>query len=322
MKKNFNYCITGGSGFVGSNLVEYIYKKNDYNKIVCLVRKTSDTSFLKNFPVDIEVVEFNKPSTYEKYIKECDYLFQLIGLTYGKNFDTFKYVNYKIAKNFFDLYLKHSDTIKGYFFMSSLAVVGPKKKDNRIENPNRKSNLNPITKYGKSKLLGEKIHWKYLNKNLNINILRAPSIYGKRDKEMKQFFDLIKKGVAPIIGRGNNKFTIINVTDLVEFIYYITINRDTPGIFYIYDDNIYTMNTFTKKSKTIINKKALKVKIPKFLVYIAAFINEKISKDYIFNRDKYMELTAESWAYKKNDFFIINKNKPKSLKEGLIELYG
>jgi len=72
---------------------------------------------------------------------------------------------------------------------------------------------------------------------------------------------------------------------------------------------------------TAINKKALKVKIPKFLVYIAAFINEKISKDYIFNRDKYMELTAESWAYKKNDFFIINKNKPKSLKEGLIELY-
>jgi len=321
MKNKFNYCITGGSGFVGSNLVEYICKKNDYNKIVCLVRKTSDTSFLKSFPVDIKVVEFNKPSTYEKYIEECDYLFQLIGLTYGKNFDFFKYVNYKIAKNFFELYLKHSDTIKGYFFMSSLAVVGPKKKDNSVKNPNRKTDLNPITKYGKSKLLGEKIHWKYLNKNLNINILRAPSIYGKRDKEMKQFFDLIKKGVAPVIGRGNNKFTLINVTDLVKFIHEITINKNNNGIFYIYDDNIYTMNNFTKIAKKIINKKALKIKIPKFLVYIAAFINEKISKNYIFNRDKYMELTAASWAYKKNDIFTINGDKPKSLKEGLKELY-
>ncbi len=318
MKKNCKAVVTGGSGFVGSHLVEYLSTKTNFDT-TCLVRKTSDTSFLETLPVKIKIVEFDNPETYEDIIKSSDYIFQLIGLTYGKKYSFFKYVNYEIEKNFFNLYLKHRSSINGYFFMSSLAVAGPKTQEN--ETPTRTKNLNPISMYGKSKLLGEKIHWDYLNNSsLNINILRAPSIYGKRDKEMKQFFDLIKKGFSLILGMGKNEVTLIHVKDLVKFIFEKTVHDNESSISYIYDNNLYTQKKLAHISKKALNNKAITLYIPPFIAKFAALINEKISDDYIFNREKYREMRS-NWGYLGNDFDKIDDKIQYDLYKGLKQIY-
>ena len=196
--------------------------------------------------------------------------------------------------------------------MSTLAVVGPIGNELSAK---RQENLYPISNYGKSKLEGEKLLWPYL-KNKNIKILRAPAIYGKRDKDMRQYFDIVKKGIAPVVGNGKTKITLINVLELVKFIYRITVENEKRGIFYIYDNNIYSTKDIALISKEVINKKALLLNIPKFLVYIAALINEKVGRNYIFNREKYREMTT-SWSYEGNDYNLIGEEPIIDLKKGL-----
>ncbi|ROL56692.1 NAD-dependent epimerase/dehydratase family protein, partial [Bacteroidetes/Chlorobi group bacterium ChocPot_Mid] len=79
--------VTGGSGFVGSHVVDLLIERG-YD-IRCIVRKTSNLQWLKDKPVElVEASLFDKESL-RKVLTDVDYIFHIAGLTFARNFDEF-----------------------------------------------------------------------------------------------------------------------------------------------------------------------------------------------------------------------------------------
>lgn len=78
--------------------------------------------------------------------------------------------------------------------------------------------VDPKDVYGKSKLLAEK----YLLKGLKTSktavcIFRPASVYGENDKgSMKSLIAFCRKGIVPMIGRGENKKALLYLKDTVQ----------------------------------------------------------------------------------------------------------
>jgi len=78
--------------------------------------------------------------------------------------------------------------------------------------------VNPKDVYGKSKLLAEK----YLLKGLKTSktavcIFRPASVYGENDKgSMKSLIAFCRKGIVPMIGKGENKKAILYLKDIIQ----------------------------------------------------------------------------------------------------------
>lgn len=300
--------------------MRYILERDEAD-VICLVRRSSNTAALRSLPVTIAEVDFFQPDTMSSYFAQADYVFHLAAMTHAKNKEEIFRANKDMAQILFDLYAQHRSTVKAYFFLSSLAAVGPK--DFGFHDPCRTTDLHPLSQYGASKLEGEKLHWSYLqNPAYAVKIVRAPGIYGDGDKDVRQLFDMVKKGIMPVPLTGKGKVTLLHVRDMVRFAYDITVHSDECGIMSIHDGNEYSWNDIAKIARKVINKFAMKVWIPKRLMYFAAFVNEKFAKNDIFNREKCLEFTAMDWAYTRNDFAKINTQPEWPLERGLRALYS
>lgn len=320
MKRSYNVCVAGATGFVGKNFIDYLTNLSDTPRITCLVRPSSNTEFLRQYPVEIKTVDFHDQEALKHAVRNCDYLYNLIGMTAAPTEEQLQIANYNISEKFLNAYLHHKHTIKGYFFMSTLAVAGPK--DFGQHDPVRAKHLHPLTAYGRTKLNGEQLHWPYIFDNqLNISVLRAPGIYGRWDQDIRQFFDLVKKGITPILGSGETRLTLINIHDLVRFMHKITISQEQRGIFYVYDGRHYQMKELGSIARQILRPGSVPLKIPAFMVRSAASVNQFVNPKAIFNKEKCKEILAKDWAYEANDFSKSGEQITYHLENGIHDLF-
>jgi nucleoside-diphosphate-sugar epimerase len=104
--------------------------------------------------------------------------------------------------------------VKRVVHVSSTAVYGiPKKHPIEEEDP-----LVGVGPYGKSKILAEKICLKFRGKGLCVPIIRPKTFIGTARLGVFQIlFDWVRSGCKiPVIGRGNNRYQLLDVEDLTE----------------------------------------------------------------------------------------------------------
>ena len=81
MKKIYKSIVTGGAGFIGSNLVDHLVKNN--HKVVVVdnfsTGRRSNLSHIKN-KIKILNIDISKEKNLEKHFKNIDYVFHLAGL--------------------------------------------------------------------------------------------------------------------------------------------------------------------------------------------------------------------------------------------------
>jgi len=315
--------ITGANGFIGSFLVEEALKKG-YN-VYAGVRKTSNLKFLKDDRINIFEIDLSNTDELKTKIKAIggfDYVIHLAGLTKTCDVKEFNYVNFELSKNLIDTLILSKMTPLKYIQISSLAAYGPGNPFN--DTPIRDFDTpNPISAYGKSKLKLEN-YIKSLD-NFPYLIFRPTGVYGPREKDFYVMYQSISRGIETYVGTKKQLLTFVYVKDLVNLLIESLCSDFEQKSYFVTDLNNYTAQEFNTAIKKELNKKTLSIVVPKSIVKILAWINEKISCIFIpnnstLNIDKYKEISQVNWLCDSSDIVNDFDFKPRyNLQKGMKE---
>ncbi|BDQ31800.1 NDP-sugar dehydratase or epimerase [Nitrosopumilus zosterae] len=220
--------VTGGAGFIGKHLVNYLLKKG--NKV------TIFDNFSNSNKKSIEILQNEDVKIIEGDIREIE---DILNAAKDQNiiihlaakisveesimnpFETFN-VNVDGTKNVLEACKKNK--ISKLIVASSAAVYGDSLSDIKLT---ENAKINPVSPYGESKARMEKEIIKFLTKNENIDciILRFFNIFGIGQTSeyagvITKFLERIKQNQAlQVFGDGTQTRDFVSVNDVVSSIY-------------------------------------------------------------------------------------------------------
>ena len=285
--------LTGATGFVGS-YIQSNFKNNFYFK-----KYVKD----KNISINEEIVLHFAGKAHD--------------LKNTNNPKEYYEVNTELTKNVFNSFLK-SDS-KVFITLSSVKAVADKLNCELTED----HIANPITHYGKSKLLGEQY---ILNKKLPVGkrvyILRPCMIHGPGNKgNLNLLFKIVTKGLPWPLGAFENKRSFCSIDNLCFIINELIENDQIPsGIYNISDDEAVSTNEIIRLIALSNNKKFHIWKIPKLIIYTFSKLGNLLKLP--LNTERLNKLT-ETYIISNNKILnAINKSLPLRSKDGLIKTFN
>lgn len=286
--------VTGGTGFVGSHLVDLLLEKG--YEVRCITRKSSDLRWLKDKDVKIFDCGLYNKEALKEIIKDADYVYHVAGVVKSKTKEGYFRGNVDTTKTLIEAALESKSNLKRFLVVSSQTVTGPSLDGKPV---NEETECHPITTYGKSKLEEEKLVLSFKDK-LPITICRAPAVYGERDTEIFIYFKTFSKGLTTTIGFNEKKLSLIHVLDLVNGFYLAATNEKSKGqVYFISSEEFYTWPQINNITSKIIGKKPIVIKVPHFMVYtiaaIAQFAAMFSSKPATLNIEKARDITQQYW---------------------------
>lgn len=271
-----NIGITGSSGFVGINLNKYLESKSF--KVTSIGRDQLN---------DIENTELN-----------CDAIIHLAGkahdLKNASNSNEYYQVNFELTKKLYDAFLK-SDA-KKFIFISSVKAVA-----DTVENVLTEESVpNPLTHYGKSKLMAEEyIQNQTLPEGKSYYILRPCMIHGPGNKgNLNLLYKFVQKGLPYPLAAFENRRSFLSIENLCYVILNL-INRDVfSGVYQVADDEALSTNEVVSVLASSMGKKARLWRVSSTLVKGIAAIGgvfklplnterlKKMTENYIVSNQK------------------------------------
>ncbi len=222
--------ITGGCGFIGSHLTEYIYRKYKksqifvYDKITYAASVKNLDKIRKDRRVKIIKKDLNNYKSLEKFTKNTDILIHAAAESHVDN--SFNLTNEFITTNVLGtknvLDACKANNIKKIIHISTDEIYGEIHKSSF----NEQSNFNPSNPYSSSKAAAEMIINGYIHSyKLPVIIIRANNIFGTRQHPEKLLpgscWSLLKKKHFTLHGNGMQKRSFLYVEDFCKAIYLI-----------------------------------------------------------------------------------------------------
>ncbi|TAK66250.1 MAG: NAD-dependent epimerase/dehydratase family protein, partial [Bacteroidetes bacterium] len=263
----------------------------------CLIRKTSSLEWIKHLPIEYIHGDLFDEQTLEHCVANVDYIYHLAGITKAKTKEEYYRGNHLATKNLLNAALKHNPGVQRFIHVSSQAAVGPSPRDKSIDET---TPFHPLTTYGISKMEAEKECLKMMDK-LPITITRPPAVYGPRDKDVFEFFNTMNKGLQPMIGFHEKYVSLVHVRSLVEGIILAGEHPRSAGqTYFISSERYYGWKEIGDITARIMQKKALRVKIPHWAVFVIGTFAELFSrfspKPALLNLEKVKDIIQEAWT--------------------------
>ena len=284
--------VTGGTGFVGSHVVERLVDEGI--EPVCLVRETSNTEHLDALGVETFVGSLTRVEGMRPALRGVDAVVHIAGVIKAKDFDWFYTINADASGDLAKLALETNPQMERFVFISSISAQGPA--EGKRPRPLSQTPA-PVSHYGRSKLAGEKQVMRYAD-NLPVTIFRPPPVYGPRDHEMLAAFKMARRGIAAVYGSGEGLLSIVYIDDLVDAIYRSLVTEHPSGsVFPIDDGQIHTWRSFTGDLGRAMGQDPMMLKVPRPLFHAAAHASEAwgklVDKAMIFTTDKVAEMSQD-----------------------------
>ncbi len=284
--------VTGGTGFVGGHLIGELLAAGG-NQVTVLVR---DNARLEACAFKGDVVALPGDLLSSAPLPEdTELVFHLAAVTKAVSPGEFTRVNLDGTRALMEK-LQPLKKLHKVVLLSSLAAAGP----NRDGNPLREETAAaPISLYGKSKLAQEEIVAAHCP--APYVIIRAPIVFGPGDMDMLDAFRIVSKGIIPILGRAQRRYSLIYVKDLVSGMIAAAFSTCRNETFYVANAEAVEWQSFMEQISLLLGgKKARKIVIPEALGRVLAEFSEMRIRAFghkaIFNRDKFNEMKSPAWV--------------------------
>lgn len=201
--------VTGGSGFIGQNLIRRLLK--DGHEVRCLTRPLGGT-----VPPDAKryVVRFDDPSS----LLDCaaldgaDVVFHLGGATKAVRAIEFTEANVTPTRHLLGA-ISARRLHPRFILVSSQAAAGPAPARGR---PIDEDDIpRPVEGYGQSKLRAERIVESFADRVPAV-ILRLCAVFGPHDRDFLKLFRMGERGVVLYPGVASHWLSILYVADVID----------------------------------------------------------------------------------------------------------
>ncbi|CAL2082831.1 NAD-dependent epimerase/dehydratase family protein [Tenacibaculum sp. 190524A05c] len=297
---NNNVLISGVTGFVGSNLLNYLNK--DYT-IQGVSRRISD-KLISYDVLNKEIFNANKA-----FIHLAGKAHDLKNTTQENEYFE---INFELTKRVYNEFLKSDCEV--FIFMSSVKAVADEIETMLTESQPPK----PITAYGKSKLAAENY---ILNKDIpskkRVYILRPCMIHGPNNKgNLNLLYNFVAKGIPYPFGKYENSRSFLSVSNLCFVIKELLENKSVPsGVYNVADDYPLSTKDLVLNIGKAINKEVKILNIPKLLLATLGKVGDVLP--FPINSEKIHKLTGNYVVSNKKIKEVLKKNLPLSAEEGI-----
>jgi len=275
--------VTGGTGFIGSHLVEALLKRG-YSEVRCLIR--TYPKWLINMNVVYIHGMLHDSNTIESALQGVNYVYHLGALTRARSWDEFYDANVASTSNL--IQQASAANVSKVCVVSSLAVAGYTATLIADE-----STVNhPISMYGRSKYEMEQL---LQDVDHPIVIARPPVVYGPRDRDLLAFFSAMNRGLC-VIPKKDAGLSMVYVNDLVRGLIDATESDQTTGnTYYIGNQEVtVTWEALREATESALGKKSIMIRLPRYLIFPLGMMSEfgsALVRQYPpFNREKAREI--------------------------------
>ncbi len=284
--------MTGGTGFIGSHLVEALLGRGD--RVRCLVRKGSDLKWLKGLSVEVASGDCRDKTSLAEAVKDVDYVFHLAGITKSVSEKTYFEINASGTENLIRACLERNPRIQKFVYVSSQAAAGPCLNGNKKRESDR---CEPVSAYGQSKRMGEELALARAHE-IPLVILRPAGVYGPRDKDFYMLFKWLARRINPCFP---GKVSLCYVQDVIRAILLAAESQTKRGdIFFLSDGVDYLMREVGDAFGRTMGITPLSIPIPRWLIFGVASLSDYLSlfsgKPPLMSRGMAEQICQKDWT--------------------------
>jgi nucleoside-diphosphate-sugar epimerase len=288
-----NVLVTGGTGFVGSHLIDVLLERGD--TVTALVRSPAKAKTYDLEPRGVRLVAGDLGD--EPALKEAtagqDVIYHVAGLVAARNPAEFDRANREGSANLLRAAATHGSP--RFVMVSSMAAAGPSAPGRPLTGDEPPE---PVTHYGRSKLAGEE---EVRRSSLPWTILRPSMVYGPRDTEVLKVFKLARLGVAPVFGSGTQELSAVTGEDLARALVAAALADPAVGrTYYPCHPEIFTSKAFAQAVGRAVGKNVVTPGVPEWvgrgLLSLTGAAARLANQATLLNADKANEFFQQAWT--------------------------
>ncbi len=306
-----NVLVTGGTGFIGSHLVEELLRQGRKVRALALPKpfapiELENLTLIKNKGAEIVYGDLRDIESLKLAVKGTDSIFHLGGISRPMRILKQEYYDNSVFGTQNILQVAKENNIKKFVHVSSVSVLGvspdghPLKEDEFQEEDSH---------YSVSKLGGEKKVLEYYRKyNFPVVVIRPCLIYGPRCLVRLIMFKFVKFGLFPLFNHGKAHMEFCYVNNVVQALLLAEKNDDVIGeVFNITDGQSYEIRTVLNTIAKELCTRPPFISLPVFIGTLAGYFAEIVSA--IVGVYPPFSSTAAEWMSKDRNVYDCNKAK-------------
>lgn len=298
--------VTGGTGFIGRNLVQRLVERGD--QVTCLLYGVVVSGFFDPLPVNYVRGDILTDGLLEPVLAEVDVVYHVAGAPLALRPSDYERINGEGTRLLAQACARQARP-PVVVLVSSMAVGGPAHQKRTLTEGDAPA---PVSAYGRSKLAAER-HLCAVADRVPTSVVRPPLVFGPFDHHTIWLFQTVWFGFNFIPGRRESLFCWLHVADLVEGLI-LAAERgrrlppqgiDAPagqGIYYMLMDDMHTLAEAAHTAAKAMNRRLrLLVNLPDGVCHFVGRVNDVFcritGRPNLMVSDKITEGTAGSWMF-------------------------
>jgi nucleoside-diphosphate-sugar epimerase len=276
--------VTGATGFIGATICRVLHGAGF--AVRTLVRSSTRAQPLGEYVDEMVVGDLHDREALGRLVEGVLAVVHCAGVVRGARQADFDRVNVEGVENLVRVMSSvRVDRPARLLSLSSLAAREPS-----------------LSLYANSKYRGEQVLLKQAG-SLDWLALRPPAVYGPGDRELLPVFRLMSKGIAPVPGRRDARFSMIYVDDIASLVLVWLQQAAPPSGVFALDDGTpggYSWADVACVVTRLCQRPVRTVQVPAALLSIPAWVNRGLARLFgyapMLTPEKLRELRHPDWV--------------------------